>query len=159
MAETEQHFEELEETQKRGQATEALIKAEFIVRDIPVLIPEYDNEPYDLVIEVGDTFYKIQAKTAYPDANNETVYFETVSTRARSDGYVRSGYEGRIDFFAVHNPELNEFYLVPVAEAADGKTQIRYVEPKNNQRKGINWHEDYLLDAVLDSLRTGRIEN
>lgn len=121
-------------------------------------MPEYDNEPYDFVVEINDSFYKIQAKTAYPDASSETVYFETVSTRARSDGYVRSGYEEAIDFFAVHNPELGEYYLIPIEEAADGKMQIRFVEPKNNQRKGINWHEDYLIDAVLSSLRTVKVD-
>jgi hypothetical protein len=101
------HFEQLDEPQKRGQATEALLKSEFVVRGIPVLVPEYDNEPYDLVVEVDGLFYKIQAKTAYPDSGGDTVYFETVSTRSRSDGCVRSGYEGEIDLFGVHNPELS----------------------------------------------------
>jgi hypothetical protein len=145
------HFDELDETQKRGQATEALLKAEFLVRDLPVLVPEYDNEPYDFVIDLSDSFYKIQAKTAYPGPKDETVMFETVSTKARSDGYERSGYADTVDFFAVHNPVLEEYYLVPVEDAADGKMQIRFVEPKNNQKRGINWHEDYLLDVVLSS--------
>jgi hypothetical protein len=152
MPETTRHFDDLEQTQKRGQATEAILKAEFIVRDIPVLIPEYDNEPYDFVVEIEGSFYKIQAKTAYPDADDETVYFETVSTRSRSDGYVRSGYDGAIDLFAVYNPVLNEHYLVPIEDAADGKMQIRYVEPKNNQQKGINWHEEYLIDQILSEM-------
>ncbi|WP_302081859.1 group I intron-associated PD-(D/E)XK endonuclease [Salinibaculum rarum] len=152
MVENDPHFDKLEETQKRGQATEALLKSEFVLRDIPVLIPEYDNEPYDFVVEIADDFYKIQAKTAYDSPTEGTVMFETVSTRTRSDGYERSGYEGKIDFFAVHNPVLDEYYLVSIEDAATGKMEIRYIEPKNNQRKGINWHEDYLLDTVLANL-------
>jgi len=50
---------------KRGQATEALLKAEFLIRDVPVRVPEYDNDPYDFVVEVDCAFYGIQAKTAY----------------------------------------------------------------------------------------------
>jgi hypothetical protein len=152
MEEFARQFNKLEETQKRGQATEALLKAQFVVRDIPVLVPEYDNEPYDFVAEIEDTFYKIQAKTAYPSPKGGTVLFETVSTRARSDGYVRDDYRDTIDFFAVHNPVLSEQYLIPIAEAADGKMEIRFTEPENNQREGINWHEEYLLDTVLSDI-------
>ncbi|MFC4436385.1 MULTISPECIES: PDDEXK-like family protein [Natrialbaceae] len=46
-------YEELEEPQKRSRATEAIMQVTFVVRDVPVLVPAYDNEPYDLVIEVG----------------------------------------------------------------------------------------------------------
>ena len=144
-------FERLEETQKRGQATEAIVKAEFLLHDIPVLVPEYDNESYDLVIEVGGEFLKIQAKTAYEHGSGK-VRFETVSTRVRSDGYERDGYEGEIDYFAVFNPTRQETYLVHVTDAATGKMEIRYEPTKNNQRKGINWHEEYLIDAVLDEI-------
>jgi len=83
-----EQYERLAETQKRGQATEAVIKAEFVLRDIPVLIPEYDNEPYDFVVELNDDFLKIQAKTAYKHGTGK-VRFETVSTRVRSKGYER----------------------------------------------------------------------
>lgn len=147
-----QMFETLDETQKRGQATEAILKAEFLVRDIPVLVPEYDNEPYDFVIDVGRTFYRIQAKTAYENTEG-TVCFETVSTRARSDGYERDDYEDEIEYFAVYNPLLDESYLIPIDDAAQGKMEIRHQAPKNNQRQGINWHQDYLLDKRIRELQ------
>lgn len=151
MVGTKIQFDRLEGTQKRGQATEAIIKAELVLRDIPVLIPEYDNEPYDFVIEVDDSFLKIQAKTGYQHGSGK-IRFETASTRVRSDGYERDGYEGEIDFFAVFNPILEETYLVHVDEAATGKMEIRYEPPKNNQRKGVNWHEDFLIGSVLGGL-------
>jgi len=154
MSDIDQQFEDLAETQKRGQATEAILKAAFVLRDIPLLIPAYDNEPYDFVVEIDSKFHKLQAKTAYRHSEG-TVRFETVSTRARSDGYKRSGYEGTIDYFAVYNPALEEAYLIPIEDAASGKMEIRFQPPKNNQRVGINWHEDYLLDHQLEQLRTG----
>jgi hypothetical protein len=30
--------------------------------------------------------------------------------------------------------------------------EIRFTEPENNQREGINWHEEYLLDTVLSDI-------
>ena len=58
-------FAELEEPQLKGQATEAIIKSAFVVRDYPVLEPAYDNEPYDFVIESRGEFVRIQAKTGH----------------------------------------------------------------------------------------------
>lgn len=145
-------FEQLAEPQKRGQATEALLTAAFAVRDVPVLTPTFDNEPYDFAIEVDNSFYKLQAKAAYQHTEG-TVRFETVSTRTRSDGYDRTGYDDLIDHFVVYNPVLDEVYLVPIEEAAAGKMEIEFAEPKNNQRAGINWHEDYLLSSQLALLR------
>lgn len=143
-------FERLSQTQTRGQATEAILKAEFVLRGIPVLVPEYDNEPYDLVIEV-DGFQRVQCKTAYRNKDG-TVQFETLRTRPRSDGYDRAGYDGEIDYFAVYNPVCDECYLIPIESAASGKMEIRFRRPANNQQTGINWHEDYLLDSVIDDI-------
>lgn len=145
------HYQDLDQPQKRGQATETVLQAELVVRDIPVLKPAYDNEPYDFVIEVADEFYRIQAKTA-TETPSGTVRFETVSTRTRSNGYERDGYEGEIDFFAVFCPSRRPSYLVSIDEAATGKMELRFRAPKNNQQKGINWHEEYLLDARVSSL-------
>ncbi len=97
MSDRSAYYEELEQPQRRGQATEAILQAAFVVRDVPVLVPAYDDEPYDLVIEVGGRFHKIQCKTAYPKSDG-TVAFETVSTRRRRDGYDRRGYDDRAEY-------------------------------------------------------------
>lgn len=149
MSARKKRFQQLSETQTRGQATEAILKAEFVLRDIPVLVPEYDNEPYDIVVEVGG-FQRLQCKTAYRNKDG-TVQFETLRTRPRSDGYEREGYEGEIDYFAVYNPVCDECYLIPIRAAASGKMEIRFRHPANNQQTGINWHEDVLMDAVLEA--------
>lgn len=147
-------FQSLEEPQKRGQATESLVKAAFTVRDHPVLLPESDNEPYDLVVDIDGRFLRIQAKTGYGEEDG-TVTFETVSTRTRSDGYERRGYdESAIDYFAVYSPERNEVYLVHVEEAAAGKMQLRFAPTRNGQCVGVNWCSDYHLDIVLNGIKS-----
>jgi hypothetical protein len=144
-------YERLGEPHLRGQATEAVVKAAFLVRGIPVLVPEYDNEPYDLVVEYEGQFLRLQAKTGY-DTGDGTITFETVSTRSRSEGYDRRGYEGAIDYFVVYSPTRETTYLVGIDDASRGKMQLRYQPPANNQRKGINWHTEYTLDTVLEQL-------
>ncbi|MFC7176688.1 group I intron-associated PD-(D/E)XK endonuclease [Halosegnis marinus] len=148
MVDREAAFEALDGPHERGQASEALVKAAFLVRGVSVSTPEYDNEPYDLVVHLDGDFRRVQVKTAYRNKPG-TVQFETVSTRRRGEGYDREGYRGRADLFAVYNPVLDEVYAVPVADAAEGKTEIRFEPTDNGQRAGIRWHEDYLLDAYL----------
>ncbi|WP_418281378.1 group I intron-associated PD-(D/E)XK endonuclease [Halorubrum sp. DTA98] len=91
-------YDRLGEPQKRGQATEAIVKAEQLARDVSVLSPEYDNDPYDLVVEVDGEFHRIQAKTAHDASIAGVVQFRTRSTRTKSDGYEREGYEDDIEF-------------------------------------------------------------
>ena len=63
---------------------------------------------------------------------------------------MRDDYTGEIDYFAVFAPPLEETYLVAIEEAAKGKMELRFEEPGNNQWAGVNWHEDFKLDTVLE---------
>jgi len=148
MRTTAEYYDDLDEPQLKGQATEAHLKAAFVKRGFSLLEPAYDNEQYDFVIERQGLFYRVQAKTARL-LDTGTIQFETVSTKSRSDGYVRDDYAGAIDYFAVYSPDVDRSYLVYIEDAARGKMEIRVEPPKNNQMAGINWHEDYALDAVL----------
>ncbi|WP_339105015.1 group I intron-associated PD-(D/E)XK endonuclease [Haloterrigena salinisoli] len=145
-------YENLEQPQKRGHATEAIIRAAFAVRDIPVLVPTSDDEPYDLVVEVGGRFHRIQCETAYRKSEG-TVAFETVTTRRRGNGYDRERYDGPEEYFAVYDPVNDNRYLIPVADAAEGKMVIRFREPKTDRHAGSNWAEEYLLEERLEALR------
>jgi hypothetical protein len=150
-----EQYDRLDEPQKRGQATEAIVTAELIARDVSVLEPAYDNESYDLVVEVGDAFYRLQIKTAYDAGNDGAVEFRTRSVRRKNDGYDREGYVGQIDYFAVLNVRKEEIYLVPIGETGTATTTIRYEPAANNNRTNVNWHAEYRLDTVLDELRSG----
>jgi len=150
-----EQYERLGEPQKRGQATEAIVTAELLARDVSVLEPAYDNEPYDLVVEIGDAFHRVQVKTAYDGKRDGTVEFRTRSVRTKSDGYERDGYEGKIDYFAALNVTEEEIYLVPIEDAGATTVTIRYEPAANNNRANVNWHAEYRLDTVLGRLRSG----
>lgn len=146
-------YERLEEPQKRGQATEALLKAAFVVRDVPVLVPEYDNEPYDFVVQIEDDWYRIQAKTAYAGQNSGTVRFETRSTRVTAEGYERDEYDGDIDHFAVYNPHYDEIYLIACDDVPTDCMTIRCRPSERGSPDRVNWHEEFRLDKVLQNIR------
>ena len=150
-----EQYDSLGEPQKRGQATEAIVTAELIARDVSVLTPAYDNDPYDLVIRIDDEFHRLQVKTAYDGKNDGAVEFRTRSVRTKSEGYEREGYDGKIDYFAVLNVRTEEVYLVSIEDAGAAATTIRYEPAANNNRANINWHEEYRLDTVLGDLGSG----
>ncbi|RLM76496.1 group I intron-associated PD-(D/E)XK endonuclease [Halorubrum sp. Atlit-26R] len=152
MPERSDRFASLEEPHKRGQAAEAIVKSEFVSRGIPVLTPTYDNEPYDIVVEVDDSFHRIQVKTAFEATTSGAVRFRTRSTRTKSSGYEREGYEDAVDFFAVYAPACDETYLVPIEETGKTQMTIRHEPSKNGNVENTNWHEDFLIDGVLSSL-------
>lgn len=152
MSERERQYSTLEGPQERGQATEAIVKAEFVSRGIPVLVPEYDNEPYDFVIEIDGGFHRVQAKTAFEATTNGAVRFRTRSVRTKRSGYEREGYDGKIDLFAVYTPIRDETYLVPIEDVGETQMTIRYVPAENGNTKHVNWYEDYLLDEVIPSI-------
>ncbi|EMA62392.1 group I intron-associated PD-(D/E)XK endonuclease [Halorubrum kocurii] len=157
MSNRSEQFASLEEPQKRGQAAEAIVKSELVSYGVSVLLPAYDNEPYDIVIELGDDFHRIQIKTAFEATTDGAVRFRTRSTRTKSSGYEREGYEGSVDFFAVYAPMCDETYLIPIEDAGNTQMTIRYEQSKNNNVKNINWHEDYRFDEVLPSLGSNPI--
>ncbi|SIS11560.1 group I intron-associated PD-(D/E)XK endonuclease [Natronorubrum thiooxidans] len=145
-------YEELQEPQKRGQATEAIIQSAFVLRDIPVLVPTYSTEPYDLVVEVGGRFYRIECKTAYRKREG-TVAFETVSSQPARDGSDRCGYDGPAAYFAVYDPINDNRYLIPVSESTRDTMELRFRESTTDHRVGIDRAGEYLLDNRLEELR------
>ena len=147
-----EQYDRLGEPQKRGQATEAIVKAELVSRGVPVLVPEYDNEPYDFVMEIDGGFHRVQSKTAFEATTSGAVRFRTRSVRTKSSGYEREGYEGKIDLFAVFAPIREEIYLIPIEDVGETQMTIRYAAAGNGNTKRVNWYEEYLLDEVLPSL-------
>src|SRR6059058_6236090 len=52
----------------RGDAAEAAVLYAFVKRNLNVLVPFGDGQPYDLVVDLtGGKFLRVQCKTAWPD--------------------------------------------------------------------------------------------
>jgi hypothetical protein len=126
-----------------GQRTEAIVIAELTRRGYRVLLPFGHNHRYDLVVDVGDRFLRVQCKTAR--LVDGTVRFNTVSVRCNMNEIVRRDYAGDIDVFAAYCPQNGRTYIVPVAEAAGGVATLRITPPANGQRKGVRWAAAYEL--------------
>jgi hypothetical protein len=114
-----------------------------------LLLPFGENIRYDLVIDDGSRLARVQCKTGR--LRQGAVRFAVCSCYGHHlhPDTARRDYHGQIDYFAIHCPEIDSVYLVPI-EALSVKTEASLrVEPtRNGQRRGIRMAADYEIAQV-----------
>jgi hypothetical protein len=124
----------------KGKMTEARILSALVSMGKTVLIPWLESR-YDLVVDEGEHFVRIQCKTGV--LRDGCIVFKTCITDARrplGDG----GYAGQIDAFAVYSPQLTRAFLVPIgALTSTNYGYLRVEPPLNGQVRNIRWAKDY----------------
>lgn len=125
-----------------GERSEGLILAALLQAGKVVCLPFGDNQRYDLVIDEGDRFVRVQCKTGR--VVKDVVVFHSCSLHYHRDKGSRS-YRGQADLFGVYVPDLHKVYLVPVADVAVSNGALRLSPPKNNQTKGVRYAATYEL--------------
>ncbi len=122
-----------------GERTEAVVLARCLLRGEVVLSPFGDNQRYDLVLDRGGSFVRVQCKTGR--LKGDVISFQSCS---RAGGKTRRGYLGQIEMFAVFCPENGKVYMVPVEAAAGNDTSLRVGPPPlSGQIKGIRFASDF----------------
>jgi len=101
---------------------------------LPVLIPFGDNQRYDLVVEAGQGFIRVQVKTAL--YKRGAVCFWSCSSAAHR-GAGRRGYYGDADVFGVYCPQLDRVYFIPVAGVPRRQVVLRVEPAGNRQEKNV----------------------
>ncbi len=127
-----------------GKRSEGAITAEFVKRGYRVLLPQGENQRYDLVLDLGDRFVRVQCKTGR--LRRGVILFSAESVRANTKRAVRRPYIGEVDLFAVYCRDTDRVYSVPVDDEVRQIT-LRVDPPANGQAKGIRWAADYELPA------------
>ena len=129
-----------------GRRSEAAIAGELMRRGFEVLQPMSVNSRYDLVVDFGDHFARIQCKTGR--LRKGVVTFSTVSTRTNTRGFYVRDYAGEVEYFGVYSPALDKVYLVPIEECPRGAGSLRVEPCRNAQAQGVRWAADFELPPV-----------
>jgi len=117
-----------------------------------VFMPVGQNHRYDLLLDLGDRFLRVQCKTGR--LKRGVIQFNTVSTRGNRSSVYRRGYQGQVDAFAVHCPQNHANYLVPIEVLPTGIGSLRLAPTRNGQERGISWAADYALPDYRDGATT-----
>lgn len=131
-------------TKSIGEASEAMVIAALLRNRKVILQPFGDNQRYDLVIDEGGKFLRVQVKTGR--IRDGAIIADTASTYAHRGG-VRRGYRGQVELFAIYCPENDEAYLVPIDQAPGTSITLRLEPPKNGQATNVRWAKDFVLSG------------
>ena len=128
-----------------GDRTEAIVTAALVRLGYRGLRPLSANQRYDLVLDLGDRFLRVQCKTGR--LRNGAVLFSTRSCRSDTRRtHVRSYSPEEADLFLVHCPDTDRIYAVAVGDSGVlTEVSLRVEAPANNQLKRIRWAADHEL--------------
>lgn len=118
-----------------------MIACELVARGYRVLMPFGFNHRYDLVLDWGGVFARVQCKTGR--LGNGVILFPTRSTRANMRSVTTKTYTGEIDLFMIYCRETGGIYAVPIEDATGG--HLRVDPPENGQARRVRWASDYEL--------------
>lgn len=122
-----------------GDKSEARVIAEFLDADMKVLIPFGDKERYDLVVDEGGDFVRVQCKTGR--IKNSSFLFKTVSVNWNSKKC--RDYKNQSDVFAVYLRENKKTYIFSVKNSPKIACLVRLTSGRGNN---CNRHaEDHLF--------------
>ena len=128
-----------------GNLTEAKILAALVEAGYLVSLPFGDGHKYDLIIDDGKCFFRVQCKTGR--VKGGVLKFNGYSLAG--NGGKRQSYKDVADLFAVLNPEDEQVYLIPVNDVGENDVSLRLIVPKNGQTRRVRWAVDYLLQAFV----------
>ncbi|HZY86197.1 MAG TPA: group I intron-associated PD-(D/E)XK endonuclease [Gemmataceae bacterium] len=137
-------------TSQIGEVSRTQVMAALARSGQRVLVPLADYQRYDLVIDEGGRFLRVQVKTGR--LHNGAVVFNpcSIDSRSKAGGCVRKGYADQIEFFGVYCPETNKCYLVPVGDAPTNTCSLRIDPPQNGQKALIRWAGPYEIGEGVE---------
>jgi hypothetical protein len=110
-----------------------------------ILLPFGENQRYDLLIDAGNEFIRVQCKTGRLRAG--AIRFPACSNTYHHPSPGRSSpssdYRGEADIFGVYCPETDTVYMVPVQEVGRRLGCLRVEQTRNGQVRNIRWARDY----------------
>lgn len=123
-----------------GDETEAKILHRLVSCGYNVSIPFGDNDKYDLIVDDGNSLYRVQCKTGWTTEKG-TMRFNTHSQTTKEGEYHESTYHGEIDAFIVRHPENKKLYWIDIDDATTKKMVLRFEAEIDHP--SINWASEY----------------
>jgi len=134
------------DTKQIGEASESQILAELKSLGLTVLTPFGDNAKYDLVVDGGGSFHRVQVKTGKLQDRGVITFKTQTAGHNNTEGTYHKGYsKDDVDVFAVYCPQIDESYIVDIEDAPSAEMSLRLEPPSNGQTKGINMAKDFEL--------------
>ena len=137
-------------TKQRGDQAELAVAADLAARGYRVLFPFGEDCSYDLAIDDGTSFARIQVKFVSAKKNVLVVPCRTNSLTNGKVRHIKHYTASMIDWLAAFEPVSGDCFYIPASELGDGRwgISLRLGPAANNQKRGVRMASDY-ADLVL----------
>lgn len=131
-------------TKDKGDIGVGAVIADLLIKGIKPFIPLSEHMPYDLIGAYPDgTLKRISVKYREAKDGKVTVLFQ--STYSDSKGvHITDWDKNAVDLVAIFCPDTRGVYYIDPQNFAS-QVVLRLTKPKNNQSKGINMAEDFMV--------------
>lgn len=127
----------------KGEIAELAVATRLVEEGWKVLFPYGENCRYDIVIERGGKFFRLQVKYVTP--KNSVL---SVNCRSSNNWSVLHYTAEDLDYLAVYDALSRDIYFIPVSEINRSLFKLRLEKTKNNQKQKVNLANKYKLLAV-----------
>jgi hypothetical protein len=134
-------------TKQKGDIAEGHVLAAFLKAGKTVLMPFGDRNRYDLVVDEGGRFIRVQVK--HGRIREGAVEFNTCSVSTDKGKVVQRAYHGEIDIFAVYCSENDKVYVVPVEACGSSNTRLRVDDKRQANQFALRRAADFEFRAPL----------
>jgi hypothetical protein len=136
-------------TDQKGAIAETAIIHAAVKLGISVLKPLSEGLRYDLAFDLKTHIIRVQCKWALQ--LGDVISIPLRSCRRSGDGFVRRLYgPGEIDAVAAYCYGTDRCYFLPIQRFRGRQAiQLRLAPTRNNQRRGVNWADDFEFAARL----------
>jgi len=138
-------------TDQKGAIAELAIQLAATKLGVGVYRPVAEGGRYDLILDLGQKLCRVQCKWA---ARREQVLIVSCqSARRCADGFIRRRYTAaEVDAIAAYSLELDRCFFIPIARVENKPSIALRIAPcLNNQRRRINWADDFDFAAKLEA--------
>jgi PD-(D/E)XK endonuclease len=129
----------------KGDLAELKVASDLVARGHRIAIPYGEDCDYDLIADTGNRLHRIQVKYTASDEAKVTVRCRSLSlTNGKAKKYKHYTAE-MVDWIAVYHRASDSCYYIDASELGDGRVELtlRLTPPRNGQRVGIRFAEDY----------------
>ena len=132
-----------------GNHSEAIVLSAYTKAGFTVSVPFGSGAYYDLLVDTGNTIFKIQVKTAW--LSKGIIKYKCARRQPNSDK-LRPYNETEVDYLAVYCPANDLLYGIPSRNHL-GLGWLRIEPVRSGQRQRIRWAVDFTWDKHLEDLR------
>lgn len=137
-----------------GKTAESKIIHECVKRGMTVCIPYTNDTSYDLAVEQGGRFERIQVKSTKSDEQLMKVQLQRTYKLGNNKLVCRNYTKDDFEWLAVHDRRTDECYLVPSTVCHNkGVLNLRLQPTKSGQQKGILYASSYMFDKALTTAK------